>query len=86
MESQSSDRRDAASGRSGPSGRLIAVLVIAIVIVLLILSNGEETQIDFMIFEWETTVRWAFFIAVLLGIALDRAAMWAWRRRRKNND
>ena len=86
MESQSSDRRDAASGRSGPSGRLIAVLVVAVVIVLLILANGEETQIDFMIFEWETTVRWAFFIAVILGVLLDRAAMWAWRRRRKKDD
>ena len=85
MESQRSDRNEAASGR-GVSGRLIALLVVAVVIVLLILSNGEETQIDFMIFEWETTVRWAFFIAVILGVLLDRLATRAWRRRRKNND
>jgi len=85
VENQRSERNEAASGRD-LNGRLIALLVVVVVVVLLILANGEETQIDFMFFEWETTVRWAFFIAVILGVILDRLAMWLWRRRKRNND
>lgn len=71
----------AASGRSGPSFALIVVGLLTAVIVVFILRNSDETQIDFMFFDWNTTVRWSIFIAVVLGVLLDRMILSWWRRR-----
>lgn len=71
----------AASGRSGPSIALIIVGLLTALIVVFILKNSDETQIDFMFFDWNTTVRWSIFIAVLLGVLLDRVILSWWRRR-----
>jgi len=74
----------AASGRSGPSIALIIVGLLTALIVVFILKNSDETQIDFMFFDWNTTVRWSIFIAVLLGVLLDRVILSWWRRRGRN--
>ena len=74
----------AASGRSGPSIALIIVGLLTALIVMFILKNSDETQIDFMFFDWNTTVRWSIFIAVLLGVLLDRVILSWWRRRGRN--
>ena len=71
----------AASGRSGPSPRLILLGATALLVAVFVLRNNEPTQLDFMVFEWDTTVRWSIFIAIVLGIVLDRLAMRYWRRR-----
>lgn len=71
----------AASGRSGPSIALIIVGLLTAVIVVFILRNSDDTEIDFMFFDWNTTVRWSIFIAVLLGVLLDRVILSWWRRR-----
>lgn len=74
----------AASGRSGPSIALIIVGLLTALIVVFILKNSDETQIDFMFFDWNTTVRWSIFIAVLLGVLLDRVILSWWRRHGRN--
>ncbi len=72
---------EAASGRGGPSIALIVVGLLTALIVVFILRNSDETQIDFMFFDWNTTVRWSIFIAVVLGVLLDRMILSWWRRR-----
>lgn len=69
-------------GREGPSPKLIAALIVAIVIVIFIVANDKTTSISFWLFKWETTVRWSIFIAILLGIVLDRLLIWGFRRRK----
>ena len=57
--------------------------LLTIVIVLFILGNGHEAQINFLLFEWKTTVRFAILVAVLLGVALDRVVDYGLKRRKK---
>ncbi len=78
---QRSGDLQAASGRSGPSIALIVVGLLTALIVVFILRNSDETQIDFMFFDWNTTVRWSIFIAVVLGVLLDRMILSWWHRR-----
>ncbi len=74
-------RHGTASGSSGPSPKFILFLVLAVVVAVFIIANDKPVEISFAVFTWETTVRWAIFIAVLLGIALDRLFSFAMRRR-----
>jgi uncharacterized integral membrane protein len=72
------------SGSNGPSPKLIAFFVLFVVAMIFIIANDKPVEISFWLFTWETTVRWAIFIAVLLGIALDRLFGWGMRRRNDN--
>lgn len=71
-----------ASGSNGPSPGFIAFIVLAVIVVVFIVANGHRTEISFGVWTWETTVRWSIFIAILLGVALDRLLIWGMRRRR----
>ncbi len=75
------ERHGAASGSSGPSPKLIGFVVVFAVVMIFIVANDKPVQVSFWLFTWETTVRWAIFIAVLLGIALDRLFSYGMRRR-----
>jgi uncharacterized integral membrane protein len=66
--------------------RLIVFAVIAIVTVIFILQNRERRQIDFLFFEVRTRVWVGLFVAVLLGVVLDRLFQSWWRRRKARND
>jgi uncharacterized integral membrane protein len=77
-------RHGAASGSSGPSPKLIGFVVLFVVIAVFIIANDKPVEVSFAVFTWETTVRWAIFIAVLLGIALDRLFSYGMRRRGEN--
>jgi protein-S-isoprenylcysteine O-methyltransferase Ste14 len=68
-------------GRDGPGPKLILAAILAVIIVIFIAANSKITTISFWLFTWHTTVRWSIFIAILLGIALDRLFIWGWRRR-----
>lgn len=81
--SERSTATSAESGHSGPSMMLILFGVLAVAVLVFILRNGDETEIDFMVFNWDTTVRWSIFIAIVLGVALDRLFLHWWRRRGK---
>jgi uncharacterized integral membrane protein len=77
-------RQSAASGSSGPSPKLIGFVVVFAVIAIFIIANDKPVQVSFWLWEWDTTVRWAIFIAVLLGIVLDRLFSYGMRRRSDN--
>jgi uncharacterized integral membrane protein len=66
-----------------PDPRIIGAVVLAVIIVAFIIANDHPTEIKFVLFSWDTTVRWSIFIAVLLGVALDRLVIWGLRRRQK---
>lgn len=84
-QNKNAGQLQAESGRSGPSFALIVTGILAALIVVFILKNSAETTIDFMVFDWNTTVRWSIFIAVLLGVLLDRLFLAWWHRRGKKN-
>jgi protein-S-isoprenylcysteine O-methyltransferase Ste14 len=69
-------------GHNRPGPKLILAAVLAVIIVIFIAANSKTTTISFWLFTWTTTVRWSIFIAILLGLALDRLVIWGWRRRK----
>ena len=74
-------RHGVSSGSDGPSPKLLLFIVLVVVVAVFIIANDKPVEISFAVFTWETTVRWAIFIAVLLGIALDRLLLYGMRRR-----
>lgn len=81
MEQMRNNETNAASGRSGPNVMLIVAGLLVAFIVVFVLKNDHKTTIDFMIFDWDTTVRWSIFIALIIGVVLDRVVGIWWRRR-----
>lgn len=75
-----------ASGRSGPSPALILFLILIALAGVFFLQNANEVEIDFLVFEKITTVRWSILMAVVLGILIDRIFSIWWRRRRRRNN
>jgi uncharacterized integral membrane protein len=89
MEHDSSDsggkysrKMSAESGRSGPNVTLIAIIVVIVLVVIFFLRNGDRLELDFLVVNKNTTVRWLIAVSVLLGVLLDRFASIWWRRRR----
>jgi uncharacterized integral membrane protein len=81
-----SNETNAASGKSGPSIALIAFGVLAVIVIIFILRNETPSELDFMIFDWDTTVRWSIFVSIVLGVVLDRLFSFWWRRKRTRKD
>ncbi len=81
----SEGQRTAASGREGPNVTLIVLGIVIALSVIFFLLNSRKTNVDFLVFEKTTTVRWTILVAVLLGIAIDRFFSIWWRRRKKND-
>jgi len=71
-------------GHDGPSPRIIVAAIAAVVLLIFILRNGHATTINFLFFSWDTTVRWSLFIAVLLGVGLDRLIVWGLARHKSH--
>ncbi len=82
---KSDHKHPTAGGSSGPSPKLVVALILGALIAVFIIANDHETQIKFVVFTWDTTVRWSIFIALLLGVALDRLVIWGLRRRKQND-
>jgi len=79
------DQTSARSGRSGPSVALIGFVLLAVLAVVFFLQNGERSNIDFLVFEERTTIRWSLMVAVVIGVVLDRLISFWWRRRRRRS-
>jgi uncharacterized integral membrane protein len=73
-------------GHEGPSPRIIVAIVLAVVLLIFILRNSHTTTINFLFFSWDTTVRWSLFIAVVLGVALDRLIIWGLARHKAHEE
>ncbi len=67
----------------GPSGGVIALIVVAVLLLLFILQNGEKGTISFLF--WDATLRtWmALLIAAVLGFAGGYLVARIGRRRRR---
>jgi uncharacterized integral membrane protein len=74
--------QSSSDGHDGPGPKLIVAAIVAVIIGIFIAANSKVTTISFWLFTWHTTVRWSIFIAILLGILLDRLLIWGWRRRK----
>lgn len=85
-ESRGERRHAVASGSNGPSPWLIAFGALAVVVVVFIIANDHPTEISFGLFRWNTTVRWSIFIAIALGVVLDRLLIFGLQRRRRNKE
>jgi uncharacterized integral membrane protein len=76
----------AKSGSNGVSPSLIGLLIVAVLAAVFFFQNGDRTDIDLWVFDWNTTVRWSIVVSIFLGVVLDRLfSMW-WRRRGRKKD
>lgn len=73
----------AESGRSGPPWTLIGLIIVVVLAVIFVLTNREETTIDFLFFDVQSRVWTAIAISIGIGIVLDRFILAWWRRARK---
>jgi len=81
-----SNATNAASGRNGISPSLIGFAVVAVLAGVFFFQNSNTIEVNFWLFDWTTTIRWALLTAMFLGVLLDRLfGMW-WRRRGKKKD
>ncbi|CAB4559603.1 MAG: DUF1049 domain-containing protein [Actinobacteria bacterium] len=77
---------NAASGGNGVSPSLIGFGVVAVLAVIFFFQNSETINVNFWLFDWDTTIRWSLLMAMVLGVLLDRLfGMW-WRRRGRKKD
>jgi Flp pilus assembly protein TadB len=81
-----SGNADAASGRSGPSAKFLAFLVLVAVAVIFVLQNRDRKPVDFLVFEINSRQWVNIAVAILLGVVLDRLFLGWWRRRRRNRN
>ena len=79
-------QRAVSSGSDGPNVTLIVLGIVIALGVIFFLVNSRKTNLDFVVFEKTTTVRWTILVAMLLGVAIDRIFSIWWRRRRKKDD
>jgi uncharacterized integral membrane protein len=75
--------RSAASGRDGPNVTLILFAVVVALAITFFLQNDARVTLEFLFFEFTTTVRLAIVIALVIGILLDRLFGLWWRHRRR---
>ncbi len=77
---------NAASGGNGVSPSLIGFGAVAVLAVIFFFQNSETINVNFWLFDWDTTIRWSLLMAMVLGVLLDRLfGMW-WRRRGRKKD
>ena len=77
--------RSVSSGSNGPNVTLIVLGIVIALCVIFFLVNSRKTNLDFVVFEKTTTVRWTILVAMLLGAAIDRVFSIWWRRRKKDD-
>ena len=86
MNNRSDEHHDAASGRNGPNVALVVAGAVLVFFIIWVLRNGKHVSVDFMLLNWDTTVRWLIFVVFVLGILFDRLVGWWWQRRRDKRD
>ena len=68
--------------KSKISVALIAWIVVAVLALVFILQNTSKATVHFLFFDFTAGKWFALLVAVLLGVLLDRAFLWWWRRRK----
>lgn len=77
------DRNPAEGGSSGPSPKLIALVVVGIVLVVFVLQNGGDVPIQFLWMDVTWPISVVIGISVGIGVLLDRLGSWLWRRSKR---
>jgi uncharacterized integral membrane protein len=78
--------QSAASGGNGISPSLIGFAVVVILAVVFFFWGGKRVEVNFWLFDWNTTVRWSLLMSMFLGVLLDRLFGIWWRHRAKKKD
>lgn len=73
----------AASGRSGPSFKLIALLLVAAALAIFFFQNGSDAPVSFLWLDGQWPVWLVIAVSVVAGVVLDRLGSWQWRRARR---
>ena len=64
------DDMDGPVGRSGMSGKWIAVIVAAVVLLVFALQNSERVDVDFLVFDTQARVVTVIVVAAVLGFVI----------------
>ncbi len=74
----------AQDGRSGPSLKLVLLLIVVAAVAVFFFQNFQEADVEFLWFEGQWPVWVVIGISLLAGIVIDRLASWLWRRARNS--
>ena len=74
------------SGRSGPSIKLIALLLVIIALAIFFFQNGSDAPVSFLWLDGTWPVWLVIGVSVVAGIVIDRLGTWQWRRARRRKD
>jgi uncharacterized integral membrane protein len=64
--------------------RLVGAAIILIYLIAFIVENSQSVEVHFVLWTAHVSLIWALLIAAVLGIALERLALYARRQRQKN--
>ena len=81
--SYETEETTAESGRSGPSIKLIALLLVVVALAIFFFQNGEDAPVSFLWFDGQWPVWIVIGVSVVAGVVLDRLGTWQWRRARR---
>lgn len=70
-------------GRSLPSLKLVALLVVVAAIAIFFFQNGESVEVRFLGLDVEWPVRIVIIVSLLAGVLIDRLGGFFWGRARR---
>jgi uncharacterized integral membrane protein len=73
-------------GTNGISPSLIGFGIVAVLAIIFFFQNGRRVEVNFWLFDWNTTVRWSLMVAMFMGVLLDRLLVLWWRHRAKRKN
>ena len=77
------DEQSGTGRRNKPGVFLVLTILVAAITAVFVAQNREETEIEFLFFDFTSRIWMAIAIAIALGILLDRVFLAWWRRARK---
>ncbi|HSJ91873.1 MAG TPA: LapA family protein [Ilumatobacter sp.] len=81
-ESMDLDRRGPEGGSSGPSLKLIVLLLVVIALGIFFFQNGDDAPVRFLWMDGQWPVWLVIGVSVAAGVVIDRLGSWQWRRAR----
>lgn len=83
FETVDRDRNPAEGGSSGPSLKLIALVVVVVGVGVFVFQNTDDTQVNFLWMDVTWPISLVIGISVLAGVLIDRLGSWFWRRAKR---
>ena len=80
------EETEGAGGRSGPSIKLIALLLVVVALTIFFFQNGNDAPVSFLWLDGTWPMWLVIGISVIAGIVIDRLGTWQWRRARRRKD